>query len=310
MFAVVAAGLAVLFCALAVPPAEAGISCRYVKAGPEGAVGNKLRIKVTRFEEVVALTPGPGKKIQVSDDQRMKPVRCRGGSPTMRNIDKVVFRVNRRATGSTLYVDRAPRFKPGARGYGGGDAGIRFELYGPSLSFGIGGTDGPDLIEMGALGSSRLPGVDFASIAPGNFRTSGDNVDARIHARSANLLVKAGKGDDVVAGTLDYSQVAFVGPFPLSTSLYGEAGDDVLVGGRAQDYLDGGDGGDVLSGEGGRDELWGGPGLDELYGGPGNDLLDSQDRRGGEIDDCGEGHDLARMDLKDKDSNCEAFRFP
>ena len=55
--------------------------------------------------------------------------------------------------------------------------------------------------------------------------------------------------------------------------LYGGAGDDNLIGGRANDVLVGGVGDDRLSGGLGRDILIGGGGVDDVFGGDGHDLL-------------------------------------
>ncbi len=66
--------------------------------------------------------------------------------------------------------------------------------------------------------------------------------------------------------------------------LYGELGNDVLVGGNGDDRLEGGDGANWLNGRDGDDVLiggknydamYGGQGQDELYGGEGNDDLHS-----------------------------------
>lgn len=226
----------------------------------------------------------------------------------MVNLDRIVFRADRRATGSTLYVDRAPEFGPGATPADAGGKGISFSARGPSLSFGIGGTDGDDLIKMGMDG--RAAALDFF---PDNFPDGapGDQIDARIRARFVNILVKAGPGNDMVAGSqIDYSLTSFDGPLTVPTSVYGEGGTDALFGGRSMDYLDGGPGPDMLIGAAGADQLYGGGGLDSFFGGPGPDEIDALDHRGGEQIACGRGRDLAHMDLKDLDRDCESFRFP
>lgn len=65
-------------------------------------------------------------------------------------------------------------------------------------------------------------------------------------------------------------------------AVYGRAGDDVLIGGRARDDIFGGDGGDTLvglaladdlHGEEGDDHLEGGRGADRLFGGGGADSI-------------------------------------
>jgi hypothetical protein len=77
----------------------------------------------------------------------------------------------------------------------------------------------------------------------------------------------------------------------LPSSLYGGAGDDLLVGGPARDLLNGGAGVDVLQG------------LD------GNDLLQAHDGTSDKTIDCGPGSDKADLDLLPKDPNvkgCES----
>lgn len=56
-------------------------------------------------------------------------------------------------------------------------------------------------------------------------------------------------------------------------ALFGNAGNDTLIGGEGWDILSGGAGNDVLLGNGGRDILFGGAGRDTLDGGEDEDLL-------------------------------------
>ena len=55
--------------------------------------------------------------------------------------------------------------------------------------------------------------------------------------------------------------------------LYGEEGNDTILGGSANDTLDGGVGNDSLRGGSGNDHLYGGNGNDTLYGDNGNDYI-------------------------------------
>jgi Ca2+-binding RTX toxin-like protein len=63
------------------------------------------------------------------------------------------------------------------------------------------------------------------------------------------------------------------GPLPPA-HLFGEGGNDTLLGGSGDDLLVGGDGDDTLLGKGGADALYGGDGDDILIGGTGNDFVD------------------------------------
>ena len=58
-----------------------------------------------------------------------------------------------------------------------------------------------------------------------------------------------------------------------SDMIRGLDGPDLILGGRDNDRLFGGTGRDALHGEAGRDRVLGGPGHDLLFGGPGNDAL-------------------------------------
>ncbi|KQM79368.1 hypothetical protein ASE70_05730 [Sphingomonas sp. Leaf22] len=55
--------------------------------------------------------------------------------------------------------------------------------------------------------------------------------------------------------------------------MYGEGGNDTLVGFKTADFLFGGNGNDILQGLDDADQLWGGDGNDKLYGGNGADTL-------------------------------------
>jgi len=262
---------------------------------------------MTRFEEVVALLPGKGQNIDVTDDQRMKPLKCQGGQPTMVNIDRVDFTVDRQATGSSVYIAQAPEFGPGATPPEQGGKGITFIARGSSLSFGVGGTAQADTMSMGMSG--KRAAFDFHQDGqPGS--TLKSEIDAFVYAKDfLNILVRGDAGNDRIVGKPD-GQSPFDGPLKVPTTVYGEGGRDDLRGGYNMDYLDGGSGGDRLIGYAGADQLFGGPGLDSFDGGGGRDEIDSIDRLPGEDVDCGPGNDLVRMDLKDQDVNCETFRFP
>jgi Ca2+-binding RTX toxin-like protein len=78
------------------------------------------------------------------------------------------------------------------------------------------------------------------------------------------LSVWAGDGNDLVDASVLTT---------INTTLFGENGNDVLLGGRAVDLIYGGLGNDLLDGGAGNDLLWGGFGDDTLIGGGGFDLL-------------------------------------
>ena len=59
----------------------------------------------------------------------------------------------------------------------------------------------------------------------------------------------------------------------FTISMYGEAGNDQLLGVTENDTLDGGDGDDSIDGSDGNDSLNGGTGFDTIYGGSGDDRI-------------------------------------
>ncbi|BAC90414.1 calcium-binding protein [Gloeobacter violaceus] len=113
------------------------------------------------------------------------------------------------------------------------------------------------------------------------------------------LCIRGGAGDDIIQVDEDVE---------FDLELYGEEGNDLIIGGAGNDLIDGGpgndrlyggegndtihggDGDDLIDGGPGDDKLYGGAGNDKILGGPGNDLLD-----GGPGDDClvgGPGDDI------------------
>lgn len=86
--------------------------------------------------------------------------------------------------------------------------------------------------------------------------------------------------------------------------VYGEDGDDTLIGGSAFDQLSGGPGNDTLVG---------GRAPDRLYGGPGDDTLDARDGEEDEVVDCDSGGqanegtaDTALADPDEEIFHCES----
>jgi ELWxxDGT repeat protein len=85
------------------------------------------------------------------------------------------------------------------------------------------------------------------------------------------LLVKAGGGDDSLV--FDHAN----GPVKLLSKIYGEAGNDTLMGGGTRDRIWGGDGDDLITAGGGHDIVYGQLGRDTLFGEHGHDFLDGGD---------------------------------
>jgi Ca2+-binding RTX toxin-like protein len=115
------------------------------------------------------------------------------------------------------------------------------------------GTSGDDNIRI-----RREPGKIFFDL---NGRTTAADL-----VNCQTITVFAGAGDDRVIMDSSAAQT-------WKAEFYGEAGDDLLIGGDLNDLLNGGRGDDFLFGRGGDDILIGGPGDDYLNGGSGNNQL-------------------------------------
>jgi subtilisin-like proprotein convertase family protein len=79
--------------------------------------------------------------------------------------------------------------------------------------------------------------------------------------------IYAGAGNDIIDLTSD----KYIAP---NTTLYGQAGNDVLWTSEGDDTIYGGDGEDAINGGIGNDKINGGAGKDVLFGGKGSDLFD------------------------------------
>jgi hypothetical protein len=143
----------------------------------------------------------------------------------------------------------------------------------------------------------------------------------------------------VLGASDDANEALALGKLPVTTEggdgndeVFGEAGDDTLLGGpgrdsiedhtgqqgfdvRDRDTLDGGPGGDELFSSGGADTLLGGPGADQIYtvgrarvdAGPGADRVFVYNHRRDRVD-CGPGRDRVLADRGDVLRHCERVR--
>jgi Ca2+-binding RTX toxin-like protein len=135
------------------------------------------------------------------------------------------------------------------------------------------GTIRADVME-GDVGSSDKPFIGDA------FRSAGNVKDIFVNKGIVAGFVLLGGGSDVFDSRGGRQNDGFV---------FGEAGNDRLLGGRGTDYLNGGAGQDRLSGGAGQDDLTGDTGHDHIDGGSGSDQLSGgagRDRLSG-----GSGHD-------------------
>jgi len=207
--------------------------------------GDAASITTSEFGEGVALRR-TGDAIAVTDDRTGTPVGCAGGSPAIGTVARVA--VSAASDETSVYIDRA----------GGEFTGVGFELTGPSMFLGVGGTRRDDVATF-----SSADGSTFASLTP-----DGEEIVA---ADLINVLARGGGGGDHLsaAESLEGPRGA-PRPLRVSATFEGGAGGDFLVGGRAPD---------VLSGGSGRDVVMGGPGADDIDCGAGRDTVVNSRRR-------------------------------
>lgn len=85
-------------------------------------------------------------------------------------------------------------------------------------------------------------------------------------------FASGGEGND----TIDASYIPLVnGPCPITVTLEGGAGNDLMIGSRYADDIDGGLGNDTIYGGAGNDLIADGGNYGEIYGGDGNDRISS-----------------------------------
>jgi Ca2+-binding RTX toxin-like protein len=155
----------------------------------------------------------------------------------------------------------------------------------------VSGTAGSETLIVTAFGVSETytgvslisgdfgDGNDTLVVSPGVLVSAtiygGAGNDNLNYSGSGSATLDGGAGDDVLTlgsgvsgGTLyggagnDQLTAEITGG--VGVALYGQAGNDTLVGGAGSDILDGGDGNDILQGRGGADVITGGAGNDTL----------------------------------------------
>ncbi|MGH2412602.1 MAG: calcium-binding protein [Microcystaceae cyanobacterium] len=117
------------------------------------------------------------------------------------------------------------------------------------------GTDGADKIEIRRGSTAGTIRVTINGVTQGQFNSS----------QVSRIFVYGGAGDDNITIFDDIGAI--------STSIYGEAGNDAIVSGLGANLIDGGNGNDTLVGNTGIDILIGGRGRDSLNGNRGSDIL-------------------------------------
>lgn len=127
------------------------------------------------------------------------------------------------------------------------------------------GTEGDDVIFAKGGAVAGRGGDDL--ICGRAFGVRGGSGDDRIQAFYQDAYYHGGPGDDVLYGVKNFAQQS------NQVYLWGDAGNDRLVGQSASEFLHGGVGNDVLRGGPGTDLLKGKDGDDRLDGGKGEDRM-------------------------------------
>jgi Ca2+-binding RTX toxin-like protein len=166
-------------------------------------------------------------------------------------------------------------------GLGGADS-----LFGGDGADSLSGGDGNDSFagSPGAdtfLGGSGIDLADYSANATGLSYDVNGLRDGLVRDQLLSIeVVLGGSGRDV----LQFNSTPADGA-TVAVSLFGAAGDDILIGNVFADSLDGGDGGDVLRGFSSSDTLSGGAGNDTLLGDESGDIYGSDSLNGGDGND-------------------------
>jgi Ca2+-binding RTX toxin-like protein len=185
-----------------------------------------------------------------------------------------------------------------------GDAGLD-EIYGQGGDDILRGGLGEDYLFGGAgndlIGVDINYGHDALLAAERDFMYGGDGNDI-IYNNGGNDVIDGGDGTDVYEHhyllgdvTVDLAAGTVIGEASGSDTIlnieivYGNQGDDTLLGDDQANELHGSLGEDILRGRGGDDTLHGSYDNDEIYGDEGNDVLSGGE--GSDIIDGGDGID-------------------
>jgi hypothetical protein len=292
-------------------------SCEYVRRG------KVLRIEQATPQAPIKVRRR-GLRIAVLRTRRPYPpmaVRCQGGSPTVHNVDRIDFLATRT---SKLHLDLAAGpLAPGASERG---RGAEIEIFlrslvpdadGPMVRLRVASGDRPNRMVLGRLGAS-----DGINLNPARERRDDPDVYlGRSDPQGSSITILPRGGADSVSAL---GGRTFAGPLgDVTVAVEAEAGRDRLTGSSlAMAYLLGGNdpdrlvaaglggslygmaGDDLLIGRAGSDGMRPGGGEDTIRANGGVDLVGAADGRADRID-CGAGDDRAVVDARDRHIGCE-----
>ena len=135
-----------------------------------------------------------------------------------------------------------------------------------------------DVSSLTGVGNDEFSDIEQASLTGGD---SANTIDASLFTGS--VTVSAGAGNDTVIGSDNDDQIfgdggndSLIGGLGNDT-VNGGADDDEVFGGEGDDFVLGGAGSDTIDGESGNDDVRGQSGDDLLIGGQGDDTIDGGD---------------------------------
>ncbi len=272
-----ALGLA-LVPAPAASPRGFGQSCDYS--------GADRSIEVTGAGDAfLPLVRRSGERIVIADEFGFE-YSCRGGRPTVHNVDSISFESRAAIPGLTVDLRGGP-LRPGATDEGDGSSEIEIDVsLGPEEPVvTITGSSGRDRMTMGRVaGSAAALNLDSSEVS--------DDPDLFFHGANEQFQIDLGRRRDHFSRAVEDG---FDRPYRTLAFVDGGPGQDRLVGGPGRDGLVGGNGHDTLLGGSGPDALYG-----DEYGPPDSRLLRIRDRLR-----CGRGLDSARADRSDRLRGCE-----
>ncbi|MGE0028896.1 MAG: calcium-binding protein [Thermoleophilia bacterium] len=263
-----AAAAAVLAALALASSAQAAVTCDYAQSG------KFLEVRITESNELVTVDVLNG-TIRAFD--YITPSTCTsnppGLTPTVTNTDVIAIAAEAGVKNTTLIIDNAPAFAPGATAEAGTseieifanlndsqDSLLSVRNATTPASFRL-GTSG---IDTNATPAQVQPDIDITPLNVGDIDLrSGCPIGS-----NSPLCYSQPSSYDASGGG------ATGGSWPKPIEITANRAADTLVGGGGDDRLYASDGPDVLRGNAGDDDLLPGLGDDTVDGGPGTDLAD------------------------------------